>query len=74
MKAVIAVVFGTALFSAALAVSQADAASRKKKVRLSGVIPPAAAVVHPRFSRGAGNRGARARASSADILSEGIGQ
>src|SRR5262249_53666864 len=51
MKAVIAVVLGTALFSAALAVSQADAAYRKHKARLSGVIPPTAAVVQPPSDR-----------------------
>jgi hypothetical protein len=51
MKPVIAVVLSTALFSAALAVSQAEAASRKKKVRLAGVIPPAAAVVQPPSDR-----------------------
>jgi len=51
MKAIIAVVLCTALFSGALAVSQADAASRKKKVRLSGLIPPAAAVVQPPSDR-----------------------
>jgi hypothetical protein len=51
MKAVIAVVLGTALFSAVLAVSQADAASRNKKARLSGVIPPAAEVVQPPSDR-----------------------
>ena len=51
MKAVIAVVLGTALFSAALAVSQADAAYRRHKARLSGVIPPAAAVVQPPSDR-----------------------
>jgi len=51
MKAVIAVALGTALFSAVLAVSQADAASRRKKARLSSVIPPAAAVVQPQLDR-----------------------
>jgi hypothetical protein len=51
MKAVIAVVLCTALFSGALAVSQADAASSKKKARLSGVIPPAAEVVQPPSDR-----------------------
>jgi hypothetical protein len=41
MKAAVAVVLGTALFSAAIAVSQADAASRKK------AIPPADRVIQP---------------------------
>ena len=46
MKAVIAVVLGTALFSAAIAVSQADAASRKK-TRAIAAIPPADRVIQP---------------------------
>jgi len=50
MKVVIVVVLGTALFSVA-AVSQADAAYRKHKARLSGVIPSAAAVVQPPSDR-----------------------
>ena len=41
MKAAAVVVLGTALFSAAIAVSQADAASRKK------TIPPADRVIQP---------------------------
>jgi hypothetical protein len=51
MKAAIAVVLGAALFSAAIAVSQADAASRKKKTRATGAIPPAAKVVQPPSDR-----------------------
>ena len=51
MKTAIAVVLGTALFSAAVAVSQADAASRKKKARTSAAIPPAAKVVQPPSDR-----------------------
>jgi hypothetical protein len=51
MKAAIVVVLGTALFSAAIAVSQADAASRKKKARPSGAVPPAARVVQPPSDR-----------------------
>jgi hypothetical protein len=50
MKAAIAVVLGTALFSAAIAVSQADAASRKK-ARTSAAIPPAAVIVQPPSDR-----------------------
>jgi len=46
MKAVIAVVLGTALFSAAIAVSQADAASRKR-TRAIAAIPPADRVIQP---------------------------
>jgi hypothetical protein len=46
MKAVIAVVLGTALFSAVFAVSQADAASRKK-TRATVVVPPANPVFQP---------------------------
>ena len=46
MKPAIAVVLGIALLSAAMAVSQADAASRKK-TRATAAIPPAARVVQP---------------------------
>jgi hypothetical protein len=46
MKAAVAVVLGTALFSAAIAVSQADAASRKK-TRAIAAMPPAAPLIQP---------------------------
>ena len=50
MKAAIAVVLGAALFSLAIAMSQADAAARKK-VRSSPATPPAAKVVQPPSDR-----------------------
>jgi hypothetical protein len=46
MNAAVAVVLATALFSAAIAVSQADAASRKR-ARATAAVPPAARVVQP---------------------------
>ena len=51
MQTAIAVVFGAALFSAAITASQADAASRKKTARASDAIPPAARVVQPPLDR-----------------------
>jgi hypothetical protein len=46
MKAATAVVLGTALFSAVIAVSQADAASRRK-TRATNVMPPPNTVIQP---------------------------